>query len=152
MSQGFTTRELAAMKLPGYPGTPQGWDKLVKTRGWAYVESHGRGRGGVRREYIPAADVLALIEAVRRGEVAQAAPKVAPKMAEAPVAMYQALVVAPEINVPALAMILGGILQGMGQNIDPLKAATKAVEYYQEAVRDGLITSTGVGNGGAKAA
>jgi len=69
MKQRFTTKELADMKLPGYPGTSQGWDKLVKLRGWEFMEEHGRGRGGLRREYTPPPDVMTLIEAYRRGDL-----------------------------------------------------------------------------------
>jgi len=61
------------MKLPGYPTTAQGWDKLVKTKGWEFVEAHGRGRGGIRREYSPPPEVMALIGARQLGE-----PPVAP--------------------------------------------------------------------------
>lgn len=68
MNSRFTTKELADMKLPGYPGTAQGWDKLVKARSWEFTVGHGRGRGGVRREYSPSPDVLALIETRQRGE------------------------------------------------------------------------------------
>lgn len=68
MTKRFTSKELADMKLPGFPGTSQGWDKLLKARGWEFVESHGRGRGGMRREYLPPPDVLVLIEARQRGE------------------------------------------------------------------------------------
>lgn len=228
MRLSFTTRELAAMKLPGYPGTSQGWDKLVRVRGWPFIESHGRGRGGVRREFMPPEEVLKLIEAVQHGEIAPAAPKNQAQAGEGmtvrelamlgldgfpaterawldlvkregwayaevpgrgrggmrreftPPANVLALITAkqkagagkarkaqgimehggsaydvaqaPEINATALGMILGGILQGMGDSVDPLKAAQKAVQYYQEAVRDGLITATGIGNGGAKSA
>jgi hypothetical protein len=49
-------------------------------------------------------------------------------------------------------MILGGILKAMGPNVDHVKAAQKAVEYYQDAINEGLITPTGIGNGGSKAA
>lgn len=60
--------------------------------------------------------------------------------------------VAPPINKAALGMILGGILKAMGNNVDHVKAAQKAVEYYQDAINEGLITPTGIGEGGSKAA
>jgi phage repressor protein C with HTH and peptisase S24 domain len=76
MNQQFTTKELADMKLPGYPGTPQGWDKLVKLNQWSFVVVHGRGRGGMRREYTPSADVMTLIEAHMKGELPRPDPGV----------------------------------------------------------------------------
>jgi hypothetical protein len=57
----FTCAQLAAFGLPGYPTSRQGWHKLVKEQGWEYVELHGKGRGGIRREYIPPAEVIKLI-------------------------------------------------------------------------------------------
>lgn len=73
MKREFTTKELANFKLPGFPGTTQGWDKVVKSRGWLYLESHGRGRGGVRREYQPPQEVIDLIEKRLRGELPEPA-------------------------------------------------------------------------------
>lgn len=145
----MTVRELAALGLDGYPTTERAWLDLVKREGWAYTEVPGRGRGGVRREFTPPANVLALIAAKQK--VSASKGRRAQGVIEHVCAGYEAGQ-APEINATALAMILGGILQGMGDNVDPLKAAQKAVQYYQEAVRDGLITATGIGNGGAKSA
>jgi len=62
--------ELNAMKLPGLPTTRQGIDALVKRDGWPYREAKGQGGpGGVRREYQPPAEVMALIEKRRKGEI-----------------------------------------------------------------------------------
>jgi hypothetical protein len=66
----YTTKELAEMKLPGFPGTPQGWDLRVKSEEWEFVEARGRGRGGVRREYSPPASVQALIDKQLAAELA----------------------------------------------------------------------------------
>ena len=60
----YTTKQLAMLKMPGYPGTPQGWDKLVKTQNWPFIETSGRGRGGVRREYSPPPSVQTLIDSL----------------------------------------------------------------------------------------
>jgi len=59
---------------------------------------------------------------------------------------------ATPINLGALQAILGGILQMMGDKPNYAKAAQKAVEYYQDALDEGLITPTGIGEGGEKAA
>ena len=56
-------------------------------------------------------------------------------------------------DVDALGLILAGILQAMGSNIDPERAATKALQYYRDAIEEGLITPEGgVGEGGKRAA
>ncbi|MDP2808680.1 MAG: helix-turn-helix transcriptional regulator [Rhodocyclaceae bacterium] len=74
------------------------------------------------------------------GEGSMLLSDLAPKPAETP------------INEPALAMILAGILMGMGERPDPERAARKAVQYYQDALAEGLITPTGIGSGGRSAA
>ncbi len=48
---------LAAMKLPGYPTSARAWYTRVEKEGWNYR----RGPGGIRREYLPPAQVAALI-------------------------------------------------------------------------------------------
>ena len=58
----YSCDELAAMKLPGLPSSRQGWDLLVKRDNWPFVKIKSKGRGGIRREYQPPADVLALIQ------------------------------------------------------------------------------------------
>ena len=63
MKASYSCAELAAMKLPDYPGTPQGWEKVVKRDAWEYTEHKSRGRGGVKREYIPSPKVAKLIAA-----------------------------------------------------------------------------------------
>lgn len=65
----FTCAQLAMLELPGYPTSRQGWDKLVKEKVWSFEEFKGKGRGGIRREYTPPLDVMALIEARQRGEL-----------------------------------------------------------------------------------
>ena len=58
----YTCRELAALKLPGYPTTDEGWRLTVTREGWPCFEHKGRGRGGIRREYAPPPRVAKLIE------------------------------------------------------------------------------------------
>lgn len=65
MSQ-YTSKQLADLVLPGYPTTSVGWDKLLAREGWEYAEEPGRGRGGIRREYIPPPKVQALIDQRQR--------------------------------------------------------------------------------------
>lgn len=78
MSKRFTTSQLAAFRLPGYPATSQGWDKRVKNEGWENVTVHGRGRGGERHEYAPPPAILSLIEQHLRGELPPAPAKAKP--------------------------------------------------------------------------
>lgn len=59
--EGFSTRQLAAMKLPGAPGSHQGWEKHAVTHGWEIREHPGRGRGGIVREFMPPPAMAALI-------------------------------------------------------------------------------------------
>ncbi|MCC4116390.1 hypothetical protein LLG90_13600 [Aromatoleum toluclasticum] len=58
------------MKIPGLPGTEQGWGKLVARDGWPFIEVHGKGgKAGLRREYTPPEPLLGLIQKHLRGEV-----------------------------------------------------------------------------------
>lgn len=59
----FTAPELASMRLPGLPGTPQGIRQRAAAEGWAVHEAQGRGgQGGKQYRFTPPAYVLALIE------------------------------------------------------------------------------------------
>lgn len=62
--KSFSAYELAALKLPGFPGTAKGWYQFVVRENWKEVEVVGSGRGrkgGVWREFIPPDGVLALV-------------------------------------------------------------------------------------------
>lgn len=58
----YTCAELAAMKLPGMPGTERAWRDLVTRDAWSCTEHKSRGRGGLRREYAPPSAVAKLID------------------------------------------------------------------------------------------
>ncbi len=59
----YSCGELAAMKLPGMPGSEMGWSKLVKREGYDFREVPAKGgSGGLRREYAPPAAVAKLID------------------------------------------------------------------------------------------
>ncbi len=64
----FTTKQLANLGLPGAPGTAEGWRGIVTSEEWDYNEHPGRGRGGIRREYIPPPPLLLVIQRHLRGE------------------------------------------------------------------------------------
>jgi len=62
----YSCEELAALKIPGYPVTRQGWDALVKRDSWEFSEVKSKGRGGIRREYLPPPDLRRQIEIQRK--------------------------------------------------------------------------------------
>ena len=70
MKTHYLCADLAALKLPGFPGTPQGWEKVVARESWPFVEEKSRGRGGLKRLYAPPAAVL---KAIRKQEAVIAA-------------------------------------------------------------------------------
>lgn len=61
----YSCAELAALKLAGYPTTRQGWEKIVERESWGCIEHKSRGRGGIRREYLPSKPVQAAIAIAR---------------------------------------------------------------------------------------
>jgi len=62
MKTHYSCAELAALKLPGFPTTERRWRDLVEREGWEYNEHKSRGRGGIRREYLPPIKIARLIE------------------------------------------------------------------------------------------
>jgi len=68
MKTHYSCAELAALKLPGFPTTPEGWAKVVEREGWEYNEHKSRGHGGLRREFLPSIKIAKLIES--RGKIA----------------------------------------------------------------------------------
>lgn len=75
MKQRFTTVELAKLRIPGLPTTPQGWDKRAKNERWPVEILKGRGRGGERHEYSPPPEIMALIEKRLQGDLPPAEPR-----------------------------------------------------------------------------
>jgi transposase InsO family protein len=73
----YSCAELAALRLPGYPGSERRFRDLVEREGWAFREvSTQGGKNGIRREYQPPAAVMKLIqarnkEAHRQAHIAQ---------------------------------------------------------------------------------
>lgn len=64
----FTTRQLADLRLPGAPSSAEGWRGIALSEGWLCLEHPGRGRGGIRRQYVPPQPLLRLILRHLRGE------------------------------------------------------------------------------------
>ncbi|MCC4116386.1 DDE-type integrase/transposase/recombinase [Aromatoleum toluclasticum] len=59
----YSCAELAALRLPGYPGSEMGWSKLVKREAYVFQDVPAKGgKNGVRREYAPPAAVAKLID------------------------------------------------------------------------------------------
>lgn len=61
MKTHYSITELAAFKLPGFPGSRQNMQSYTDRFGWSFVEVKSRGRLGFRREYQVPAHVLELI-------------------------------------------------------------------------------------------
>ncbi|OLZ68356.1 hypothetical protein, partial [Chromobacterium violaceum] len=57
----YSAAELAGMKLPGLPTSRDNVRLTAERESWPYVET--TGRGGIRREYTPPAEVVAAIKA-----------------------------------------------------------------------------------------
>lgn len=74
-SNMYTVRDLAELRLPGYPDTERAWLDRAKNGGWRFIEIKGRGRGGIKRVYTPPPEIMALIEAQERGEPPQPPPR-----------------------------------------------------------------------------
>lgn|GEM_PF-338073 len=70
----YSCTELAALKLPNYPTSARAWQDLVEREQIAFTEHRSRGRGGIRREYLPTPAMAKLIERAEgiraRGDVA----------------------------------------------------------------------------------
>lgn len=47
----YSAAELAALKLPGLPGTEQNVRAMAEREGWNYTEVAARGRTGKRKEF-----------------------------------------------------------------------------------------------------
>lgn len=65
MKTHYSCAELAALKLPEYPASEKGWSKLVGREHWEFVENKSRGRGGIRREYLPSKTIQNQINIAR---------------------------------------------------------------------------------------
>ena len=63
MKTHYSCAELAAMQLPGFPTSRQGWEKIVDRDNWEFTETKSRGRGGIKREYTPPTQIAKLIAA-----------------------------------------------------------------------------------------
>lgn len=57
----YSAAELAAMALPGLPSTRDNVLRYADREGWQFKEIPSRGRGGMRREYAPPAEVMTAI-------------------------------------------------------------------------------------------
>lgn len=62
----YSVRDLAAMHLPGYPDTERAWLDRAKNGNWDFKEVVGRGRGGIKRLYLPPPEIVTLIEERQR--------------------------------------------------------------------------------------
>lgn len=58
MKTHYSIAELFELGLEGAPTTRRGWEYLVKTNNWKYREVPSRGKGGVRKEYVPPSEIM----------------------------------------------------------------------------------------------
>lgn len=65
MKTHYSCADLAALKLPDFPGTERRIRDLCDRESWPYLEEKSRGRGGLKRLYAPPAGVL---KAIRKQE------------------------------------------------------------------------------------
>ena len=66
---GYSAKELAQFKLPGYPISRKGWYDRARRENWKIREEPGKGPGGMRQIFIPPPEIGALIEARQRGDI-----------------------------------------------------------------------------------
>jgi len=92
----YTAIELAELRLPGFPASRKNWYELVAREQWRVVEKPGKGPGGLRREYVPPAEVQAMIEAVLRGET----PPARERRKQAGSRMEQAAATVNDVRIP----------------------------------------------------
>lgn len=71
----YSAAELAGMLMPGLPTTKKGILLFVERQNWAFVET--TGHGGKRREYVPSAEVMAVIRDSAAKQLVALAPAVA---------------------------------------------------------------------------
>ncbi|WP_153159636.1 hypothetical protein [Zoogloea sp. 1C4] len=64
----FSAEEFASFRLPGLPGTSRAWRDLLKAVEWPSRAVRSRGRGGLKHEYEPPAELLELIRRHLNGE------------------------------------------------------------------------------------
>ena len=78
----YPVSELAAFNLTCLPTTQRGIEVKVAREGWTFTEVKAKGgRGGVRREYQPPAEVMAAIKAVLLDQALKVVPEASPSVA-----------------------------------------------------------------------
>lgn len=63
MKTHYCISELAAMKLPRWPSSRQGWHEIATREDWPFVEVKISGGTGVQHYYQPSHDVMLAIAA-----------------------------------------------------------------------------------------
>lgn len=126
----YSASELAAMKLPGLPGTVANIILLTTRQAWLFVEV--TGKGGIRREYTPPAEVMALIRQAAAKQLAATIPaqKVAVIQAQSTIAHTEA----QNLTADARKGVLDALNAVMQRTGYPLK---KAARYLIDTARNG---------------
>lgn len=64
IKERYCISELAAMKLPRWPASRQGWHEIANREGWTFVEVKvAGGMTGVRHDYKPSQEVMLAVAA-----------------------------------------------------------------------------------------
>lgn len=71
MKTHYSCAELAALKLPGLPGTERRLRDFVDRESWLYIEQKSRGRTGVTKLYAPPERIAKLIASRQAGYTSQ---------------------------------------------------------------------------------
>jgi hypothetical protein len=149
----FSARDLAEMHLPGLPDTERAWLDRVKNGGWKFREIPGRGRGGIKRIYLPPPEIQALIEARQSPiPIKPASDKPPPRVEVPAMALYRAAAQPSEPHGEVDERVLSGCLVACsavhGEEFANLSTAQQlgyTVDFYNLLVR--MCHSQGVAIG-----
>jgi hypothetical protein len=155
----YTATELAEMRLPKFPTSRKNWYALAKREKWDFIEAPGKGPGGLRREFRPPPEVLALIEQHQRGDLPPPPEKPAPARQErlqgAPV-HYRVSEGSPQPEGPAgidtalLRLCLGALAYIYGESFAAEPTALQleyAADLYNQLVRLAAAHPAGLESG-----
>lgn len=141
-SNMYTVRDLAELRLSGYPDTERAWLDRAKNGGWRFIEIKGRGRGGIKRVYAPPPEIMALIEAQERGEPPPLAPARHPVPQRVAAPDPGKAVEAPLLNMDNLRMALALSKESAlasGLDLSPDAKIELALDFYNSLFSQRLV-------------
>jgi putative transposase len=119
----YSAAELAALQLPGLPGTQRGVLDRATRENWPVIEAKGSGGpGGIRREYAPPAPIMAAIRAkAAQTLVASVQPSTALIIRPESTASHQIETAEQALKTDARRGVLQALERMMAQTGYPLK-------------------------------